>query len=188
MTPNSSSSGTTISSGNSSSLLRYPSLNGVGGIGNGSLDYLLNMQQQQQQQPPGTPSLSNYGLGIGGFGTSGLPPLHAPPPPTSPFMRYPNSLPSLGPGLGGFIFGNSDYERPRLYEEKNRPIRSPLLEEFRADKLKRWGVRVSCRRNRLVPSSTPFQEVYVLIAIVNTSYFRFPLTTGHARPYCRIHV
>lgn len=91
---------------------------------------------------------------MGGFGGNGLalpppppPPATGPLPPiSSPFMRFPNSLPNLGLGAPpGYMFagvGNNDYDRPRLYEEKNRPIRSPLLEEFRADKLKRWGVRV----------------------------------------------
>jgi hypothetical protein len=122
MSLNSVSSGSNNTS-SSSSLLRYPSLNGGVGIGNGNLDYLLN-----------TPSLQTYGLG---FAT--------PPPPqslqsNSPYIRFPNSLPSLGSGGYGM---NNDYERPRMFEEKNRPVRSPLLEEFRADKLKRWGVRVS---------------------------------------------
>lgn len=128
---------TNNSSSSSSSLLRYPSLNGVGGIGNGNLDYLI-----------GSPTtMQNYGFGLGGFGS--LPPPSLTQQPSSPFMRFPNSLPSMGlgggnGGAGGYMMNNNnEYDRPRLFEgEKNRPIRSPLLEEFRADKLKRWGVRV----------------------------------------------
>lgn len=165
MTLNSSSSGT--NSSNNSSLLRYPSLNGAGGIGNGNLDYLLGM--------PGTPSLQNYGLAVGAGGAGNGGSHHQQQQPTSPFMRYPNSLPNLGPG--GFIF-NNDYERPRAFEEKSRPIRSPLLEEFRADKLKRWGVRVSDLCYDELESSKK----------LHANQYETCSSQGHAWSYCRIHV
>lgn len=63
---------------------------------------------------------SGYGLGLVG--------------PASPYS-------SLPMGNGGYR-GPSYWDRPSR-EEKSRPIRSPLLEEFRADRSKRWGVQVS---------------------------------------------
>jgi hypothetical protein len=65
--------------------------------------------------------------------------------PSSPYLG--NALRFGGSGASNYggppsYLDGPIYERPR-FEEKNRPIRSPLLEDFRADKLKRWSVRVS---------------------------------------------
>lgn len=150
MSLNSTNSSSTNNSSGQSSLLRYPSLgNGVGG-GLGSLDFL---------GPNGSPGLSSFALSYGGG---------APPAPVSPYMRYASS----GYAAPGPYMLGGDYDRPRGYEEKNRPVRSPLLEEFRADKLKRWGVRVS---------RSPCNNNYISILMPDA-------LAGHARSYRRVHV
>jgi hypothetical protein len=88
--------------------------------------------------------------------------MHTPPSQnssSSSLYRYPSSgsdylpasqtMPNFGLGLVGpasphLPLGmHSNYEpRPRLGDDKSRIIRSPLLEEFRADKNRQWGVKV----------------------------------------------
>lgn len=76
----------------------------------------------------GYAGLQNYGVGFVGS--------------ISPYAGFDTAF---NAGGGNVHSHASSYDRtpPRSYEEKSRPLRSPLLEEFRADKLKRWGVKVS---------------------------------------------
>ena len=62
-------------------------------------------------------NLSNYGLGLVG--------------PASPYMS-----------IGG---GQSLYDTKSKEDRSTKPVRSPLLEDFRADKGRRWIVNVSYR-------------------------------------------
>jgi hypothetical protein len=114
-------------------VLRYPSFGNLGNGGN-NLDFLLSSPAPTVNNGPfgNNGGLQNYGLG--GFMA-----------PSSPYLG--NALRFGGSGASNYggppsYLDGPIYERPR-FEEKNRPIRSPLLEDFRADKLKRWSVRVS---------------------------------------------
>lgn len=137
----SSTTGSSPNSSSQSSLLRYPTLNNGAGLGNG-LDFLLPHHQQQG----GAGGLSNYGMAF-----STAPPLMGSHAASSPYMRFGppsgglggSGYPGAGAGAGGPYLLRGDHDRPRVYEEKSRPVRSPLLEEFRADKVRRWAVRVS---------------------------------------------
>ena len=84
------------------------------------------------------PGPANYGLGVGLVG------------PASPFMGYGTPIPLMPAGYpfaglamsampGSELYG---YDKPRRFHDKGMPIRSPLLEEFRADKTRQWGVAV----------------------------------------------
>lgn len=61
------------------------------------------------------------------------------------FLSGATSAPNYGLGLVGpaspyvGLGANAPWDRPR--EERSRPIRSPLLEEFRADKTRRWTIK-----------------------------------------------
>ena len=86
-------------------------------------------------------SSSLYRLGSGG--TSGSPREYAPGARPSP-ATHGYGLGLVGP-MGPYvpIQMHSGYEhRMVMREDRSRPIRSPLLEEFRADKSRRWGVKV----------------------------------------------
>ena len=106
------------------SLIRYPS--------NGS-------SNDGMMPSFGIPGPANYGLGVGLV------------TPASPFMGYGPPVPTMPAGYpfaglamsaipGSDLYG---YDKPRRYPEKSMPIRSPLLEDFRADKTRRWEVVVS---------------------------------------------